>query len=542
MSGSGSIVTSASGWRTVSTTAATSDATTTAAAARRPATGEKAGAVDRSCGLLSSGTVFDGSPTGCEPRHRSRTAPARMGTMHPMSRARLVAVVATLVTALLATAGCAQVVTGLPVAADEPAVTVPTPTPLTPGGDVEQLSTDIAEQLQAYWRTAFPAAFGRPWQELTLVRAVHPDDRSQDLPPCVEKLEEVENQAFYCPSADAVIWDADQLIPQLDHDFGAPGVVVVLAHEIGHAVQNRLGISSAARADPQRYPTILLEAQADCYAGVVLAAFAAKPVAGLRIGPAERDAAMLAMIGFRDPLGVSPGDRRAHGNAFDRVSAFQDGYTGTAATCAGMTLENRAFTQRRFGSAEDAARRGDLPLSQLLTAVDKDAREWFGTLAPAFAPSWVPPGLLPQPTAACPADAVRAQGPASFCPADGSVAVDPTVIAPIHRSIGDYAAGVLVASRYSLALWTAHGSSPTGPQAGRAALCLAGSYTARLLDSTTSFSLSPGDLDEAVQALVADTWAARDAAGDADQADHGFERVAVFRTGVQGGPQACIKA
>ncbi|MDN5857013.1 MAG: neutral zinc metallopeptidase [Pseudonocardia sp.] len=464
--------------------------------------------------------------------------------MHRMSRARLPtitrAAVASLVTALLATAGCAQVVTGAPVAAGEPAVTVATPTPLTPG-DVDQLSTDIAEQVQAYWRAAFPAAFGRPWQELTIVRAVHPDDPAQELPPCVEKLEEVADQAYYCPSADAVIWDADQLIPQLDHDYGTPGVVVVIAHEIGHAVQNRLGMSAAARADPQRYPTILLEAQADCYAGVALAAFAAKPVAGIRIGPAQRDAALLAMIGFRDPLGVSPGDRRAHGNAFDRVSAFQDGYLGTPTTCADMRLDNRAFTQRRFGSSADAARAGDLPLSELLTAVDQDAQAWFASLAPTFAPSWVPPALLPQATTACPIAAVRAQGPASYCPADGSVAVDLRAIAPIHRSIGDYAAGVLVASRYALALWTAHGNPPTGPEAGRAAVCLAGAYTARLLDSTT-FSLSPGDLDEAVQALVADSWAQRDAAGAADPGDHGFERVAVFRVGVQGGPQACITA
>lgn len=465
-----------------------------------------------------------------------------MDTMHRMSRARLVAVGAALVTALLASAGCAQVVVGTPVASDEPAVTAPTPLPLTPGGDVDQLSTDIAQQLQAYWRTGFPAAFGRPWEELTRVEAVHPDDPGQALPPCVDKLDEVANQAFYCPSADAVIWDADGLIPQLDHDFGAAGVVVVLAHEIGHAVQNRLGISSASRADPQRYPTILLESQADCYAGVALAAFAKQPVAGIRIGPAERDAAMLAMIGFRDPLGVSPSDRRAHGNAFDRVSAFQDGYLGNAGTCAAMSLENRAFTQRRFGSAADEARRGDLPLSELLTAVDKDAREWFGSLAPTLAPGWTPPGLLPQATTACPADAIRAQGPASFCPADGSVAVDLDVIAPIHRSIGDYAAGVLVASRYSLALWNAHGSPPTGPEAGRGALCLAGAYTARLLDSTTAFSLSPGDLDEAVQALVADTWAERDAAGVPDPAARGFERISVFRGGVRGGPQACVRA
>ena len=52
------------------------------------------------------------------------------------------------------------------------------------------------------------------------------------------------------------------------NQFGAAGAVVVLAHEVGHAVQHRLGVDQARTgAIPARYPTILLEAMADCYAG-----------------------------------------------------------------------------------------------------------------------------------------------------------------------------------------------------------------------------------------------------------------------------------
>jgi len=44
--------------------------------------------------------------------------------------------------------------------------------------------------------------------------------------------------------------------------------MLVLAHEMGHAVQRRAGVTPAVeRANPSKYPTILLEAQADCYAG-----------------------------------------------------------------------------------------------------------------------------------------------------------------------------------------------------------------------------------------------------------------------------------
>ena len=85
---------------------------------------------------------------------------------------------------------------------------------------------------------------------------------------------DVAGQAFYCPSADAVVWDADGLIPQVLRADGPTGVLVVLAHEVGHAVQTRLGVDALQARQPSRYPTILLEAMADCDAGVALAHFA----------------------------------------------------------------------------------------------------------------------------------------------------------------------------------------------------------------------------------------------------------------------------
>ncbi len=91
---------------------------------------------------------------------------------------------------------------------------------------------------------------------------------------------------------------------------------------------------------------------------------------GCRSGSQDRDQALLALVGFRDPLGVDAGDAGAHGNAFDRVSAFQSGYADGPARCAGMTMDNQTFTQRRFGSAEDLARRGNLPLDALLGAFE----------------------------------------------------------------------------------------------------------------------------------------------------------------------------
>jgi hypothetical protein len=79
-----------------------------------------------------------------------------------------------------------------------------------------------------------------------------------------------------------------------------------------------------------------------------------------------------------------------------------------------------------------------------------------------------------------------------------------------------------------------------GRPAAAGATCLAGAYTGRLLDAPDGFRLSPGDLDEAVQVLLLADWAARDAAGASDPAEHGFERITRFRAGLLEGPAGCL--
>ncbi|HZG89231.1 MAG TPA: neutral zinc metallopeptidase [Pseudonocardia sp.] len=428
--------------------------------------------------------------------------------------------------ALAVVAGCTQVVPGRASAA----LSFPT------GGD--SLGSATLAAVEDIWREEFPRAFGEQWRDITTVVPVFTDDPAAGEPPCVRSVAEVSGQAFYCPSADAVAWDADGLLPQLNDRFGQAGVAVVLAHEVGHAVQSRLGLDEAQARNPAQYPTILLEAMADCYAGMVVARLSERSIPGLPMGQVERDDAILALVGFRDPLGVAPTDQSAHGNAFDRVSAFQDGFTEGTEKCAAMTLQNREFTQRRFGSADDLARGGDLPLTELLDAVELDAQEWFGTLLPGFVP---PPlsGSAEGPVACAPDD-LAAQGPARYCADDGTVSIDRRELAVLHDRFGDYAAATLVVSRYAMATLDAAGTPTVGPDAGAAALCLSGSYTGRLIDPDGGFALSPGDLDEAVTVMLTGDWPARDSAGDPAPGDFGFERVDQFRTGLLEGPTGCL--
>jgi predicted metalloprotease len=82
---------------------------------------------------------------------------------------------------------------------------------------------------------------------------------------------------FYCPPDRRIYLDLE-FFSELDRRFGAPGdfaQAYVIAHEVGHHVQNLIGISERAHAQRSRLPaaaanrlSVKVELQADCLAGV----------------------------------------------------------------------------------------------------------------------------------------------------------------------------------------------------------------------------------------------------------------------------------
>jgi hypothetical protein len=82
---------------------------------------------------------------------------------------------------------------------------------------------------------------------------------------------------FYCP-ADAQVYLDLEFFAELEQRFGAPGdfaQAYVIAHEVGHHVQNLLGVSKKVSSLQQRGSreeanalSVRLELQADCFAGV----------------------------------------------------------------------------------------------------------------------------------------------------------------------------------------------------------------------------------------------------------------------------------
>jgi len=138
---------------------------------------------------------------------------------------------------------------------------------------------------------------------------------------------------FYCPADHDVYLDTT-FFSELHTRFGAPGdfaQAYVIAHEVGHHVQNLLGTmrqfdAQAQRADERTRNalSVRLELQADCYAGVwgffsqKRNIIDAKDIeSGLRAAAAVGDDAI--------SHGRLPADSFTHGSAADRARWFRTG-------------------------------------------------------------------------------------------------------------------------------------------------------------------------------------------------------------------------
>ena len=151
---------------------------------------------------------------------------------------------------------------------------------------------------------------------------------------------------FYCPLDRKVYLDLS-FFQQLSDEFQAPGLFAeayVLAHEVGHHVQNLLGIASRVRAAQQRASeaqanalSVRLELQADCFAGV-WAKNADETKHFLEAGDVESALRAAAAVGD-DTLqkrgqGYVVPESFTHGSAAERVDWFKRGLTsGSISSC-----------------------------------------------------------------------------------------------------------------------------------------------------------------------------------------------------------------
>jgi predicted metalloprotease len=132
-----------------------------------------------------------------------------------------------------------------------------------------QFVSFVLDDAQTTWSDLLPQQTGRPYRHAKLVLF-----RNSIQSGCGGA--ESATGPFYCPEDEKVYIDLG-FYDELKRRFGAPGEFAqayVIAHELGHHVQNLLGIERKLRQLQEQNPrsqnslSVKMELQADCFAGI----------------------------------------------------------------------------------------------------------------------------------------------------------------------------------------------------------------------------------------------------------------------------------
>jgi predicted metalloprotease len=145
---------------------------------------------------------------------------------------------------------------------------------------------------------------------------------------------------FYCPGDEKVYLDLE-FFRDLGSRFGAPGdfaQAYVIAHEVGHHVQNLLGLAGIGQSGRGgNEVSVRRELQADCFAGV-WAHHADRTRQVLESGDIEEALGAAAAVGDdrlqRRAQGRIAPESFTHGSSAQRVRWFKRGFgAGDPAQC-----------------------------------------------------------------------------------------------------------------------------------------------------------------------------------------------------------------
>jgi predicted metalloprotease len=314
------------------------------------------------------------------------------------------------------------------------------------------------------------------------------------------------------------------------------GVTTVLAHEYGHAIQREAGLTKKGT------PTLVSEQQADCFAGTYMRWVAEDNSPRFTLSTGEGlNKVLAAVIAFRDPL-LAEGDPEVgvdeHGSAFERLSAFQFGFTDGPSACASIDL-------REIGQ-----RRGDLPTllpenqTGELPVTEQSVRSILDAMGIVFAPA-NPPLLSFEASKASDCPDARPSSPASYCPATNTIVVDLPELKAMgvqtdsqniaSLANGDNTAYSVLVSRYMQAVQAEH----RGMALDNADAALRTASKQVNTPDGNTIALTAGDVDEAVSGILTNGLVASDVNGES--VPSGFSRIDAFRVGVLGDEDRCFK-
>ena len=195
----------------------------------------------------------------------------------------------------------------------------------------------VLDTANVTWARLAPQQLGAPWRDAKLVLF-----RNATQTGC--GVGQSAMGPFYCPVDQKVYIDL-AFYDDLRRRFGAPGdfaQAYVLSHEIGHHVQHQLGLDERVRQfqranpDQANQASVLLELQADCFAGVW--GHYAKQAGVLEAGDVEEGLNAAAAVGDdriqRQTQGSVNHDSFTHGSSAQRVEWFRRGFdSGDARQC-----------------------------------------------------------------------------------------------------------------------------------------------------------------------------------------------------------------
>ncbi|TDD76135.1 hypothetical protein E1293_27435 [Actinomadura darangshiensis] len=178
--------------------------------------------------------------------------------------------------------------------------------------DVRTAETVTNDFWRRYWERLFTGRYSAP-RVVGLYNGRDPNS----APACGDERLERDNAA-YCPAGDFVAWDAHLM--RSGYARGDAWVYLVIAHEWGHAVQNRLN---------RRLVSPAAELQADCLAGAVLYGSSDDGTLKFEDGDEQELVDAFKVIGDKAPW-TKPGD---HGSAIQRLRSFSRGGENGVKAC-----------------------------------------------------------------------------------------------------------------------------------------------------------------------------------------------------------------
>ncbi len=145
---------------------------------------------------------------------------------------------------------------------------------------------------------------------------------------------------FYCPADNTAYIDIEYMF-LLQQQLGAEGdfsQAYILAHEIGHHVQNLLGINAALRQAQSAVGTVEsnalqvgLELQADCFAGAWARSFSDRGF--LDSGDLDEGVNAAGAVGDDAITGSTNQENFTHGSSAQRIEWFNTGFNRGTDSC-----------------------------------------------------------------------------------------------------------------------------------------------------------------------------------------------------------------